>query len=105
MKLSAGRHLAPLPPLAAAPWVHAIPWWAYLIIVLAWLMVYICRQIIVYKLDSKALSMLDNLGSKALDKANAEQTAAIMEAVSSNLSKDSRVRDAHRATGGQNRRG
>ncbi|MFC5664634.1 hypothetical protein ACFP3U_16770 [Kitasatospora misakiensis] len=35
------------------------PWWALLIGVLAWVVVYICRQLVLYRLLSKALDKVD----------------------------------------------
>ncbi|MFB8239427.1 hypothetical protein ACFC58_23035 [Kitasatospora purpeofusca] len=35
------------------------PWWALLIGVLAWVVIYICRQLVLYRLLSKALDKVD----------------------------------------------
>ncbi|MEK2493787.1 hypothetical protein WN990_29965 [Kitasatospora purpeofusca] len=35
------------------------PWWALLIGALAWVVVYICRQLVLYRLLSKALDKVD----------------------------------------------
>jgi len=46
------------------------PWWAYFIAALAGLLVYICRQLVVMK-----------LGSKALDKVEPDRVPEVMNAV------------------------
>lgn len=50
--------------------VHGMPWWGYLVAVLACSFIYICR-----------LTVVLLLGSKALDKALPEHASAIMDAV------------------------
>jgi hypothetical protein len=47
-----------------------MPWWAALGVVLACLVVYICRMTLAYR-----------LGAKALDKAGPAQVPAVMEAI------------------------
>jgi hypothetical protein len=49
---------------------RVVPWWACLACVLAWLVVYICRLILAYR-----------LGAKALAKAGPAQVPAVMEAI------------------------
>jgi hypothetical protein len=46
------------------------PWWAYLVAVLAGPLVYICRQLVVWR-----------LGSKAIDKADPDRVSEVINAV------------------------
>jgi hypothetical protein len=58
-------------PLAVMmPHVLGWPWWALLPVALAWPLVYICRQILVFR-----------LGSKALEKGGREQASEIVAAI------------------------
>ncbi|MET8002519.1 hypothetical protein [Nonomuraea glycinis] len=47
--------------------LSGVPWWGYLIGGVAWLLAYICRQLVLLR-----------LASKALDKADAKHIPAIM---------------------------
>ena len=49
---------------------HGAPWWAFLLLALAWPAVYICRAILSFK-----------LGSKALDKVSAERVPEVLDSV------------------------
>ncbi len=46
------------------------PWWAYLLLALLWLSAYICRQVVAYK-----------LGSKALDKVSPSKAPEVVDSV------------------------
>lgn len=54
--------------------VRAWPWWGCLALVLAWLGVYICRQVLVYR-----------LGVRAIEKAGPGQVADVVESVTGAL--------------------